>query len=110
MGFFLIEIKSRPGRLFGDAGTWTWETDGKLSTVDNPLIAANLKAKKLGLAASAAEGVPEEGPRPVHRGPGLLLRPGPGRASCRATPGCGSACATGTRKATSRPVRGSWPP
>ena len=46
-GFFLIEIKSRPGRLFGDAGTWTWETDGRLFTVDNPLIAANLKAKKL---------------------------------------------------------------
>jgi hypothetical protein len=46
-GFFLIEIKSRPGRLFGDAGTWTWETDGKLITIDNPLIAANSKAKKL---------------------------------------------------------------
>ena len=28
MGFFLVEIKSRPGRVFGDAGTWTWETDG----------------------------------------------------------------------------------
>ncbi len=47
-GFFLVEIKSRPGRLFGDAGTWTWETEGKLSTVDSPLIATNLKAKKLG--------------------------------------------------------------
>ncbi|MGO9919911.1 MAG: NERD domain-containing protein, partial [Isosphaeraceae bacterium] len=47
MGFFLVEIKSRPGRVSGDAGTWTWETDGRLSTVDNPLIAANLKAKKL---------------------------------------------------------------
>jgi hypothetical protein len=46
-GFFLVEIKSRPGRLFGDAGTWTWEADGRLSTDDNPLIAANLKAKKL---------------------------------------------------------------
>ena len=46
-GFFLVEIKSRPGRLFGDAGTWTWETEGRLSTVDSPLIAANLKAKKL---------------------------------------------------------------
>lgn len=46
-GFFLIEIKSRPGRLFGDAGTWTWDTEGRLATVDNPLIAANLKAKKL---------------------------------------------------------------
>lgn len=46
-GFFLIEIKSRPGRLWGDAGTWTWESDGKLSTTDNPLLLANLKAKKL---------------------------------------------------------------
>ena len=46
-GFFLIEIKSRPGRLFGDAGTWTWETDGKLVTIDNPLLAANAKAKRL---------------------------------------------------------------
>ena len=46
-GFFLIEIKSRPGRLFGDAGTWTWETDGRLITIDNPLIATNGKAKKL---------------------------------------------------------------
>lgn len=46
-GFFLIEIKSRPGRLRGDAGTWTWETDGKLTTVDNPYQLANSKAKKL---------------------------------------------------------------
>jgi hypothetical protein len=46
-GFFLIEIKSNPGRLLGDAGTWTWEADGKLKTVDNPLLATNLKAKKL---------------------------------------------------------------
>src|SRR5437867_1285683 len=46
-GFFLIEIKSRPGRVYGDAGTWTWETDGKVTTTDNPLFLANLKAKKL---------------------------------------------------------------
>ena len=46
-GFFLIEIKSKPGRLRGDAGTWTWETDGKLTTVDNPYQLANSKAKKL---------------------------------------------------------------
>src|SRR5436309_12295492 len=46
-GFFLIEIKSRAGRLFGDAGTWTWETDGHLITTDSPVIAANVKAKKL---------------------------------------------------------------
>ncbi len=47
-GFFLIEIKSRPGRIHGDAGTWTWETSGKpTATVDNPLFLANSKAKKL---------------------------------------------------------------
>lgn len=46
-GFFLIEIKSRPGRLFGDAGTWVWETDGRLATRDSPLITANAKARKL---------------------------------------------------------------
>src|SRR6266704_6484643 len=46
-GFFLVEIKSRPGRLSGDAGTWIWETDGKLTAVDNPLVTTNLKAKKL---------------------------------------------------------------
>jgi hypothetical protein len=33
--------------LCGDAGTWTWETDDKLITLDNPVITANTKAKKL---------------------------------------------------------------
>lgn len=47
VGFFLIEIKSRPGFLSGDAGTWTWKTDGKFVTMDNPIFAADLKAKKL---------------------------------------------------------------
>jgi hypothetical protein len=60
-GFFLIEIKSRPGQLFGDAGTWTWETDGKLSTVDNPLIAANLKAKKLRFLLQQQNGSQKKG-------------------------------------------------
>ncbi|WP_416670054.1 BREX system serine/threonine kinase PglW [Egbenema bharatensis] len=46
-GFFLIEIKSRPGRLTGDPGTWTWETNSKPFTYDNPLYGANRKAKKL---------------------------------------------------------------
>ncbi|MGV3724786.1 MAG: BREX system serine/threonine kinase PglW, partial [Actinomycetota bacterium] len=46
-GFFLIEIKSSPGRLHGDAGAWTWERDGRFKTVDNPLLAANAKARKL---------------------------------------------------------------
>src|SRR5580704_11225757 len=47
MGFFLVEIKSRPGRVFGDAGTWTWDTEGRLVTATNPLLAANHKARKL---------------------------------------------------------------
>jgi len=46
-GFFLVEIKSRPGRVTGDAGTWTWETDGRLRSTDNPLKLVNFKAKKL---------------------------------------------------------------
>jgi hypothetical protein len=46
-GLFMVEIKSRPGRLTGDAGTWTWENEGRRSTIDNPLIATNSKAKKL---------------------------------------------------------------
>jgi serine/threonine protein kinase len=47
MGLFLVEVKSRPGRVFGDPGTWTWEMDGQLITAANPLLSANLKAKKL---------------------------------------------------------------
>lgn len=47
VGLFLIEAKGRPGILRGDAGTWTWETEGRLITDDNPVIAANRKAKKL---------------------------------------------------------------
>ncbi|MFO0881530.1 MAG: BREX system serine/threonine kinase PglW [Gemmataceae bacterium] len=47
MGFFLVEIKSRPGRVSGDAGTWTWEIEGRRFTATNPLLGANLKAKKL---------------------------------------------------------------
>ena len=46
-GFFLIEIKSRPGKIVGDQGTWTWENDGKRRTYDSPLILTNRKAKKL---------------------------------------------------------------
>jgi len=43
-GLFLVEIKSRPGVVKGDAHTWTWETDGKNYSYDNPLILANRKA------------------------------------------------------------------
>jgi serine/threonine protein kinase len=46
-GFFLIEVKSRPGLLRGDAGTWTWLTDGRVFSVDNPTLLADSKSKKL---------------------------------------------------------------
>jgi len=46
-GLFLVEIKSRPGVLRGDAHSWTWVTDGRSSTQDNPVILANRKAKRL---------------------------------------------------------------
>jgi serine/threonine protein kinase len=44
---YLVEIKSRPGRLSGDTGTWTWMHEGRVVTEDNPLLLANRKAKKL---------------------------------------------------------------
>jgi len=46
-GFFLIEIKSRPGILSGDRATWVWESDQRSHTEDNPIILTNRKAKKL---------------------------------------------------------------
>ena len=47
LGLFLVEIKSRPGSVSGDAHTWTWRTDGRDYAYDNPLILANRKAKRL---------------------------------------------------------------
>src|SRR5882724_3163080 len=44
---YLVEIKSRPGRVSGDAGTGTWTHEGRPFTEDNPLLLANRKAKKL---------------------------------------------------------------
>ena len=72
VGLFLVEIKSRHGRLFGDAGTWQWETEGRLHTVDNPLLAANAKAKKLRLAQAPA-GQQKPRARAVYRDARLLL-------------------------------------
>jgi serine/threonine protein kinase len=47
-GFFLVEIKSRPGVVEGDAGTWRWQgPDGRWHSADNLLLLANRKAKKL---------------------------------------------------------------
>ncbi len=45
---FLVEIKSHPNRIDGDAGTWVWTTpDGRRRSMDNPLRLAESKAKKL---------------------------------------------------------------
>jgi Nuclease-related domain len=46
-GLVLIEIKSRPGTVVGDAHSWTWTTEGRQFTRDNPLPLANRKAKRL---------------------------------------------------------------
>ena len=46
-GLFLIEIKSRPGVVTGDAHTWLWISDGRERAYDNPLILANRKSKRL---------------------------------------------------------------
>ena len=46
-GLLLVEIKSRPGTIDGDAHSWVWMTDGRRHTVDNPLLLANRKAKRL---------------------------------------------------------------
>ena len=48
VGLFLVEIKSRPGTVSGDAHTWSWVTDGRERAYDNPLILANRKSKRLG--------------------------------------------------------------
>lgn len=46
-GLYLVEIKSRPGVVTGDAHTWLWTTDGRERAYDNPLILANRKSKRL---------------------------------------------------------------
>ncbi|MDE8346400.1 MAG: BREX system serine/threonine kinase PglW [Acidocella sp.] len=46
-GFFLVEIKSRPGVLTGDSHTWSWRHEGRCKVVDNPVFLANQKARKL---------------------------------------------------------------
>src|SRR5436305_3848933 len=45
VGFFLVEVKSSPGVLQGDAGTWTWQHEGRLRSVDNPVHLADAKSK-----------------------------------------------------------------
>lgn len=44
---FLVEIKSRPGGVSGDAHTWVWRDGQREYFDDNPLLLTNRKAKKL---------------------------------------------------------------
>src|ERR1700682_3742613 len=46
-GLILVEIKSRPGTIEGDAHSWNWTTDGRRHIVDNPLLLANRKAIRI---------------------------------------------------------------
>ncbi|MGI8984051.1 MAG: BREX system serine/threonine kinase PglW [Acidimicrobiales bacterium] len=47
-GAYLIEIKSTPGRLTGDQQRWTFfKPDGGRTTMENPLLGANRKAKRI---------------------------------------------------------------
>lgn len=47
-GFFLVEIKSWPGTLFGDGQRWRLKRpNGFEKTYDHPLLLANTKAKRL---------------------------------------------------------------
>lgn len=46
-GFWLVEIKSWPGRVSGDSGTWTRRHEEKTISEDNPVLLANRKAKAL---------------------------------------------------------------
>ena len=63
-GFFLIEVVSRGGRLEGDAGTWTWESEGRKVSVDPPLAAAKAKAERLSHVLSTQLQALKKGPIP----------------------------------------------
>ena len=46
-GFWLVEIKSWPGRVEDDAGTWTRTRDGRTISEDNPVLLANRESNAL---------------------------------------------------------------
>ena len=45
-GFWLVEIKSWPGRVSGDAGTWTRTHEGRTISKDNPVLLATTARPK----------------------------------------------------------------
>lgn len=56
-GFWLVEIKSWPGKVSGDAGTWTRTHEAKTRSEDNPVLLANRKAKALSSLLKAQQAV-----------------------------------------------------
>ena len=65
-GLWLVEIKSRPGRVEGDAGTWTWtDREGRRLSVDSPVLLANRKAKALKHVRRLSDAGSHGGPRSV---------------------------------------------
>ena len=44
---YLVEIKSRPGKVGGDSHTWAWRDGAREYLDDNPLLLNHRKAKKL---------------------------------------------------------------
>ena len=69
-GLVLVEIKSRPGTVKGDAGHWTWTDGNRQIVTDNPLPLANRKAKRL---ASVLRRQTALGGRPVWVEPLIFL-------------------------------------
>ena len=63
VGLILVEVKSRPGTLRGDAYSWTWTTEGRQVTTDNPLPLANRKAKRLASVLRRQEALVREASR-----------------------------------------------
>lgn len=76
-GAYLIEIKSTPGRLTGDQQRWTYyKPDGGRTTMENPLLGANRKAKRIkSLLEHKWRGVaaPNTSPRPPFIQPLVFL-------------------------------------
>lgn len=61
VGLVLVEVKSRPGSVRGDAYSWTWTTEGRQLITDNPLPLANRKAKRLASVLRRQEAIAGRG-------------------------------------------------
>ena len=81
-GLFLVEIKSRPGVLTGDVHSWTWTTDGRSTTVDNPVY-----IEKGSVFAARVTEAEVRGQSPVARRGGS-----PAKASVPSSPRARGAC------------------